>query len=406
MFGAIESDHTDALPMIDCIKEFYNLPYYASSELKAAYNQIREDISNNVCIYNSSISSINYSNSNINSVSDNINTSFPLSDLNSEIDTYSFPIPIKGEEKASYTHSRCSFVSETFIQTTQPVKNNNVLNFLSNKKKDKRISNNCACTNTLNNTKKHTNDKLKTENNPIIYADIIDWSEFVDEEKEFDIDKYWKNYKQNKNGWDNKKYNEIIDTLKNEADSMKRTALFIPAFINKIGRIPTVDEAEKEYVNQGLNHNPQASTQNRINRLKGAINFYSGRYNETKRGFSSGWIADKDEILKFIEFHLRGKLEYKQGKRTRSITHEEIGYVYHIIKKMEKSDQDYILSNSLSYSQTDDFFMKEFSHKCGRHKFSGILKILLNSNLIIKTRNYKVGLRGNCYRVKIDIDAM
>ena len=46
-------------------------------------------------------------------------------------------------------------------------------------------------------------------------------------------------------------------------------------------------------------------------------------------------------------------------------------------------------------------FIKEFGRKCGRHKFAGIIKILMGSSLIEKTGNYKVGLRGNCYRVVI-----
>ena len=75
-----------------------------------------------------------------------------------------------------------------------------------------------------------------------------------------------------------------------------------------------------------------------------------------------------------------------------------VWYIYHIIRKMENSEQDYLLSNSLSYSRADELFQKEFGRKCGRHKFSGIKKILLSKGLIVKCRNYKVGLRGNCYR--------
>ena len=55
------------------------------------------------------------------------------------------------------------------------------------KEKKKEVSYNCACTNTLNITQKHTNDKPMIENNPRIYAEIIDWSEFY-ENKEFEID--------------------------------------------------------------------------------------------------------------------------------------------------------------------------------------------------------------------------
>ena len=109
-----------------------------------------------------------------------------------------------------------------------------------------------------------------------------------------------------------------------------------------------------------------------------------------------GW----SKILKLIKSHLPEKLTYKQGKKVKTITYEEIGYVYQVIKKMEESDQDYILANSLSYNRADELFIEEFGHKCGKHKFSGIIKILLNARLIEKSGNYKVGLRGNCYRTK------
>ena len=56
MFGAIPSNHTDALPKMECIKEFYNLPYHTSSDLKTAYNQINIDIKNHVGTYNYSYS--------------------------------------------------------------------------------------------------------------------------------------------------------------------------------------------------------------------------------------------------------------------------------------------------------------------------------------------------------------
>ena len=121
-------------------------------------------------------------------------------------------------------------------------------------------------------------------------------------------------------------------------------------------------------------------------------------YDLTKRGFSSDWSKCKDDVLGLIKPHLPEKLEYKQGKKTKPITQEELGYVYHIIRKMETTEQDYLLSNSLSYSRADELFEKEFGRKCGRHKFSGIKKILLNKGRIRKCANYKVGLRGNCYR--------
>jgi hypothetical protein len=71
---------------------------------------------------------------------------------------------------------------------------------------------------------------------------------------------------------------------------------------------------------------------------------------------------------------------------------------------MGNSDQHVILKNSLSYSQVDELFLSEFGKKCGRNKFPAILKILKSGGLIQKVRNYKVGLRGNCYEAKIKLD--
>jgi hypothetical protein len=218
---------------------------------------------------------------------------------------------VKGEDEDSST------------QTTETENKKTASKLLSIKKeKLKDICYNCVCTNTPNNIKKHT----------IAYAETIDWSG-IPENKEFDIDEYWKNYKQ-KSKSNAKGYKEIIDTLKEEADTMKRSALFIPAFMNKIGREPTVDEAEIEYVSQGLNRNSDVISQNRRSRFKNCIGYYMDHYDENKRGFSSDWSKCKDEVLELIKPHLPEILEYKQGKRTKSITQEELGYIYHIIRKL------------------------------------------------------------------------
>jgi hypothetical protein len=105
-------------------------------------------------------------------------------------------------------------------------------------------------------------------------------------------------------------------------------------------------------------------------------------------------------VLELIKSYLPKELTYKQGSRIRHIRPEEVGFVYYVISRMDESDQHFILANSLTYSRADELFMAEFGVKCGRHKFSGIIKLLLNCGLIEKAGNYKVGLRGNCYRVK------
>jgi hypothetical protein len=181
---------------------------------------------------------------------------------------------------------------------------------------------------------------------------------------------------------------------------MKRTTRFIRAYINRLGRIPTVEEAEEEYVVRGLNRNSERSTVNRRKRFRGCIAYYKNKYEESTAGFVLNWNEEKTGVLSLIGPCLHGNLSYKQGKKTRSISPEEIGFVYHVICRMEDSEQYVLLGNSLSYSQADELFLAEFGKKCGRHKFSGIIKILVNYKLIEKVGNYKVGLRGNCYVAK------
>ena len=185
---------------------------------------------------------------------------------------------------------------------------------------------------------------------------------------------------------------------------MRRTSLFISAYINKLGRKPTVNEAEDEYVAQGINKNSQSSTLNRRNRFKGCIEYYSKGYDESKTGFMLSWNEEKYEVLSLMKSCFPEKLTFKQGKATRTINPEDIGFIYYVISKMGNSNQYIILKNSLSYKQADELFLSEFGQICGRHKFSAIIKTLRNRGLIEKVRNYKAGLRGNCYEAKIKLD--
>jgi hypothetical protein len=102
--------------------------------------------------------------------------------------------------------------------------------------------------------------------------------------------------------------------------------------------------------------------------------------------------------------YLPEKMSYKQGKKTLNVDPEDIGFVYNIIKRMEESEQNIILRNSLSYKQADELFLSEYGKKCGKNKFSAIIKILMKQDMIKKVANYKVGLRGNCYRTTKTLD--
>jgi len=382
MFGATPSDYGDAVPDMDCIRQFHFLPYYTSSELTNIYHQILEDIQ---VLKRTSSAYLTYSGGYyLSSGSLEIDKYAGISPSSSDsyLDEYSFPIPIKGEDKSCHTQKN---------RTTETVEISPL------KSREQTLCNNCACTNTQNGEENNRVDSPKEEEETPDYPDTIDWSEVIENQEDFEIDRFWDNYRQSRKVSSNKQYEEILNKLKTEDNTMKRTSGFIRSYINRLGRIPTIEEAEEEYVARGLNRNSEISTVNRRSRFRGCIDYYSQQYDDSHTGFKLNWSEEKTGILSLISCCVPGDMSYRQGKRTRNIAFEEIGFVYHVICRMEDSEQHVILRNSLSYSQADDLFLAEFGKKCGRHKFSGIIKILLSCGLIGKTGNYKVGLRGNSY---------
>ncbi len=100
MFGATTSDYDDALPDLDCIKQFHSLQYYTSSDLHGVYHQILEDIQ---VLKHTSATYLHYPKGYyLSSVSLDvplhvgINTSSSGSLSDSDVDVYSIPIPVKG----------------------------------------------------------------------------------------------------------------------------------------------------------------------------------------------------------------------------------------------------------------------------------------------------------------------
>jgi hypothetical protein len=382
MFGATPSDDGDVLPDMDCIKQFHFLPYYTSSDLYGVYNQILEDIQ---VLKRSSSPYLYYSGDyHLSSGSLDIDKHVGISPSSSDlyVDIYSIPIPMKGEKKSSYTQK--NRITET-------------VEISPTKKGEKTLCNNCVCTNTQNGEENNKANSPEEEEVIVDYADTIDWSYFVKNQEDFEIGEFWDNYRQNRKTKSSSRYEEMLNEVKTEDNTMKRTSKFVRLYINRLGRIPTTDEAEEEYVTRGLNRNSERSTINRRNRIKGSIDYYSKEYDDNYTGFKLNWSEEKTEVLGLMKLYLPEDLIYKQGKKTKSISPEEIGFIYHVIRRMEDSEQHVILRNSLSYSQADELFLAEFGKKCGRHKFPGIIKILLSCGLIKKSGNYKVGLRGNCY---------
>lgn len=405
LFGAVTSDYNNALPNMDCIREFHSLPYYTSSELFTVYQQIQEDIH----VLKNSPPSLLHSSGSYHLSSGSLEPD-PIVDIistssDSDEDILSMPIPIKGGGSPS-THSCCSPLTGNSIQNTLK---NKIVTEIGNsfpiKKVEKTIGNNCACTHTPNMFNISTEIMSEITENETSYAEVVAWSDvaMLDHE-DFEIGKFWNNYKQGKSIGKSNTYKEKLELARSEDNTMKRTSLFVRAYINTLGRMPTDDEVETEYVAQGLNRNSQSSTHNRRNRLKGCIDYYSKGYDESKTGFMLNWSEEKAEVLNLMKSYFPEKLTFKQGKATRTINPEDIGFVYYVIAMMGNSDQHDILKNSLSYKQADELFLSVFGQICGRHKFSAIIKILRNRGLIEKVRNYKTGLRGNCYVATIKLE--
>ncbi|MBE0536844.1 MAG: hypothetical protein IH624_14355 [Phycisphaerae bacterium] len=393
MFGATVSAYKDATPRMDCIQQLHHLPYYSSAELQVAYKRIVKQIEavNSTTDYDNSklLPILDVSNCTVIAKADCGDVS-----VTSEVDPYAIAIPVKeGYVKPSM------LLSDMIMTECKPAHFNTV-ECPSKGKEGEGICNNCACTNAQSGGKGMSVD-TDAMANEVKFAQSVDWAAVSDGKKELDISEFWSNYKKETGGKKWVDYEEVVANLKYETDTMRKTALFIPAYMKKLGRAPTVEEAEQEYVSRCLNSNSAASTVNRQNRLRGCIEFYKATYDVTKVGCTVKWAEDKVKVLEAIECYLPDKVGYKQGKNLKSIDMDELGFVYYIIKRMGEAEQNCILANSLTYGRADECFLNEYGKKCGRHKFSGIIKVLLKSGLIEKVGSYKVGLRGNCYRVTV-----
>jgi hypothetical protein len=393
LFGAVLNEFGEALPKMDYIKQFYEIPYCTSIDLKNAYRAILNDIEGHKqsahlpCIISPSgisLPSSAHSSQDTHSLVWNEKNSFTA-----------MVIPVKEGFKGSFTRPP---VSESLPEIPNLEINLNSVPLIEEKRKE---PNNCACTNTQKLGIFPYQSEQKHEDCAIIYAKEVEWSEFITESKELDIDQFWDTYHQKKTTKHQNTYDKIMNSLKNESDTMKKTALFIAAYLRKQKKKNiSAEEAEIEYVRWGLNTNPAPCSLKRLERMKSAINHLSESYNEEKLGFQIDWKQEKQHIIDSIHTSLPKDLTYAQGKRIKTFTMEEIGYVYYVIKQMENTEQNAILKHSLSYTHIDELFLKEFGRKCGRHKFAGIIKALVEFAMVEKIGSYKVGLKGNSYRIK------
>jgi hypothetical protein len=296
MFGATISEYDDATPDMDCIREFHFLPYYTSSELFTVYKRIKKDVQK---LKNSPLHYLHNTGSYILSsvsldvvpVVDNTTSSLD-SDSDSEI---TYPLPIKrGYDPSS--------------QITQKITDTEEGNSLPIKNREKTIGNNCVYNHTQYSgnirNEYNSDDEIKSD----IYPESIDWSYFTENEKDsFEIDMLWDNYRQNKKDSNVHRYEDKLEEVRAESNTMKRTSIFIRVYINNLGRIPSVEEAEAEYIVQGLNRNNQGSTQNRRNRFNGCIAYYSKEYDESRNGFKLNWEKNKENVLKLMKRKVSSK---------------------------------------------------------------------------------------------------
>lgn len=393
LFGADPTQDGSSFPKMDCIKEFYFLPYYTSSEIKEVKKQISEDIKQRQIDSNLPIDTNNIHRN----ISDQEVNQYKQKQIEQEHElAYTMPIPHKGGKQCASTRSFHSLVPAPH---NDPVENSQRIissEYIQQKEKQEKESNNCAYTNTLFLAQKSTLAKKESSKAEKIYIQQVKWTEIAS--NEFDVADFWKEYKKNRKS-NPKKYTDEIAELKSENDTMKKSRMLALAYIHKIGRIPTPEETQDEYVAQGLNSSPEPDKDSRIRRFKSILNYLEADYDESITKFTLNWQEERNNVIKKIKPHLPKQLKYKQGERTKSYTAEDVALVYYIIQRMDEEDQHQILGNSLSYKHVDKLFLQVLGKTCGRNKFSCIKKVLLDKKRIKKTKNHRAGLRGICYGI-------
>jgi len=207
-------------------------------------------------------------------------------------------------------------------------------------------------------------------------------------------------------------YLKEIEETKRIVNKAALTVSFYFRYSDHLGRIPSIDEAEDEYIRLNLNRTKAKGVRGRIRRLKKARDFAERRWGNRKGRFDLGdWQEQKLAIIESILPRVEGidRTWVKDRKRNQvyEIDEEELALVYHGICRSNELDEEAGGSDRMkyafSYRQVQDCFGAE-GRCCHRAKAGRILAILREARLIEPVGSYCEGQHGNRYRaVKADV---
>ena len=229
----------------------------------------------------------------------------------------------------------------------------------------------------------------------------VKWIEISDISR--DISDYWKSNKKNDN---RKTYASVIEELKTEQDTMKKTREFYWNYSLYLKNVPTPQEAIDEYISQGLNSNSDIDSKKRLSRFKSCYKFISQRFDQSKLGFHmEDWDACKSKYMYIVESNIAPDIDMKwtkDKKKYYNLKTEELALIYYAILKSNELDHksNRIIKNSFSYKRIQEIFNVVYGKGCHRAKCNKILQVLQTIKLVNKTGNHIAGIRGNCYVAK------
>jgi len=242
-------------------------------------------------------------------------------------------------------------------------------------------------------------------------AELINWEDINNNI----IHNYTKNngnihYKKQSNTYDDR-----IDECRNFSDIVKRTNKFYWYYSIYLKYVPDEEAAINEYLRQGLNENPDINSKTRKRRFRNIRKKINAKFNLDQCGLNlDDWEDNKDRIVQYLTDNMVDiDLKYSRGKnKTLSVKVEELALIYFAIHKSNISDaakkDDDLFKYSYSYNMIRDTMILKFGSDCkknggyNKNKTAKILKVLQETEMIVKVGNYIIGTRGTCYQtVKI-----
>jgi len=169
-----------------------------------------------------------------------------------------------------------------------------------------------------------------------------------------------------------------------------------------LGYIPTKEEAEKEYIKQGLNKSE--SREGRQRRFKNGKRWVESVFRAKKKGFElKDWEQNKESMIEIVEIYRTEEDQYWfKGKKRYNLTTEDLALIYYAIIKSNEVDGKKKVSNNkkyaFSYQQVKDTFRAISNKGCHNDKIATIFKLLIKSKLIKFVGDYEAGIHGNKYK--------